>query len=222
EGSYRWYEDAAGNRPAVGSTATGSAFTTPALPGTTTYYVSLVTAGCESARVPVVATVLPGPAADAGADVVIREGESTRLRATGGTHYEWWPASSLDNPAAAEPLASPATTTLYHVAVRDANGCRAEDTVRVTVRHDVAVPNAFTPNDDGTNDRWEIANIGQYPDCKVEIFNRWGAKVYESRGYATPWDGTLDGKPLPMTTYFYVIDLRDGMKPRVGPVSVIR
>ncbi len=222
EGSYRWYENATATQPIGGNAATGSSFTTPGLPGTTTYYVSAAAAGCESTRVPVAATILPLPVADAGPDASIREGQSIRLRASGGTRYEWWPATGLDNPNVAEPLASPAVTTVYHVTVRDDKGCEATGTVRVIVRNEVVVPNAFTPNGDGTNDSWEIANLAQYPNCKVEIFNRWGSKVYESRGYATPWDGTMDGKALPMTTYFYVIDLHDGTKPRVGPVSVIR
>jgi gliding motility-associated-like protein len=67
------------------------------------------------------------------------------------------------------------------------------------------IPNVFSPNGDGTNDKWDIAGLRGVTNCTVEIFNRWGQLVYNSHGYNNPWDGTWKGKPVPVATYYYVI-----------------
>jgi len=84
---------------------------------------------------------------------------------------------------------------------------------------DIVIYNLVTPNGDGKNDYFIIDNIKNYPNNKVEIFNRWGARVYETRGYDPKGDGssnvfrgysegkvTVDkGSKLPSGTYYYVI-----------------
>lgn len=73
--------------------------------------------------------------------------------------------------------------------------------------------NAFSPNGDGRNDRWEIENIGlpEFSDNRVEIFNRWGAVVWSGRNYNNRdvvWAGeTAGGNPLPDGTYFYIAEV---------------
>lgn len=75
---------------------------------------------------------------------------------------------------------------------------------------DPVIPTMITPNYDGKNDLFVIANLEKiYPECHVVIFNRWGSVVFESTGYETPWDGTFKGEPLPMGTYYYNIELND-------------
>ena len=113
----------------------------------------------------------------------------------------------------------------YGVTVTDANMCQISDTV--TVKSDrpqcLEIPSAFSPNGDGVNDRWEIGKVELYPDVVVEIYNRWGELLYRSsRGYTDPWDGTRRGKPLPMDSYYYVIDLHNGTKPITGNVTIVR
>ena len=85
-------------------------------------------------------------------------------------------------------------------------------------------PTVITPNNDGKNDLFVINFIEQiYPDLQVTIFNRWGSIVFESTGYEVPWDGTYNGEPLPMGTYFYRIELNDSEeKVYTGPISIIR
>lgn len=83
------------------------------------------------------------------------------------------------------------------------------------------IPNTFTPNGDGINDTWDIKNLSYYVDCSVNIFTRWGQKIYSSVGYAIPWDGTYKGALLPTGTYYYVIDLKNGMTPLSGFVAII-
>jgi gliding motility-associated-like protein len=56
----------------------------------------------------------------------------------------------------------------------------------------------------------------------VEVFNRYGQMVYTSNGYGTAWDGHSKGKPLPVGTYYYIIQLKNGFKPLNGSVTIIR
>ena len=78
-------------------------------------------------------TVFPRPNADAGPtrQVCIGAGNGVQLQASGGMRYSWLPATGLNNPSIANPLANPERTTLYTVTVTDGNGCTATDTVRV-------------------------------------------------------------------------------------------
>jgi len=85
-------------------------------------------------------------------------------------------------------------------------------------------PTVITPNLDGKNDLFVIDYLNDlYPKCRVSIFNRWGSIVYESTGYADPWNGTYKNEDLPMGTYFYKIELNDDNNTNYnGPISIIR
>lgn len=83
-------------------------------------------------------------------------------------------------------------------------------------------PNAFSPNNDGSNDTWIIASLDNYPGCTLQVYNRHGQSVFSSRGYTTPWDGTRKGKQLPAGTYYYVIGLTPDLKKLSGAVTIIR
>ena len=86
----------------------------------------------------------------------------------------------------------------------------------------LVIPTGFTPDNDMVNDTWEIIGIDQYPDCQVDIFNKWGNKIFSSKGYNEFWDGTYNGKPLPISTYYYVIVLNDGSTPLKGTITIIK
>lgn len=84
------------------------------------------------------------------------------------------------------------------------------------------IPNAFSPNGDNINDKWIIRGLKDYDNCTVEIFTRYGREVFRSTGYQRPWDGTYNGSPMPVGTYYYLIDLRNGEKPLSGPLTLLR
>jgi gliding motility-associated-like protein len=86
----------------------------------------------------------------------------------------------------------------------------------------IVIPNTFTPNGDGINDTWDIKFLDLFINCSVDIFTRWGQKVYTSTGYTIPWDGTYKGTQLPTGTYYYIINLQNGMTPLSGFVAIIR
>jgi large repetitive protein len=151
--------------------------------------------------------------ANAGADQMISPGESTTLNGSGtaGGTFLWTPSTSLSSASSATPTASPNSTTTYLLTVT-ANGCTATDDVIIVVSTLISAPNTFTPNSDGTNDRWEISRIENFANCKVTVYDRWGQKVFNTVGYtnSNAWDGTNNGLKLPASTYFYVIDLNSG------------
>lgn len=67
------------------------------------------------------------------------------------------------------------------------------------------IPNAFTPNNDGTNDAFKIQNFSIQKLIEFKVFNRWGTILYETANAGEGWDGTYHGKPQPMGVYGYVI-----------------
>gem|GEM_PF-3271825 len=81
---------------------------------------------------------------------------------------------------------------------------------------DMVIPNGFSPNGDGVNDVLEIVGLELYPDNKIEIYSRWGRKIYEQESYQNDWNGIplvagfLGGDRVPVGTYFMVLDLGDG------------
>jgi gliding motility-associated-like protein len=113
----------------------------------------------------------------------------------------------------------------YVAAVTDANQCVTSDTVIVgyTFESCLVIPNAFSPNSDGFNDQWVIEGLELYPNAEMRIFDRWGSRVFYSPNAADdPWDGTFDGKTLPIDSYHYIIDLHNDQKPLTGNVTIVR
>ena len=84
------------------------------------------------------------------------------------------------------------------------------------------IPNAFSPNNDGINDKWEIKYLNDYPAALVTVFDRYGQPVYNSSGTYIPWDGTFKGSPLPIGTYYYIISPGNGRKVLSGSVTLLR
>ncbi|SFE41281.1 gliding motility-associated C-terminal domain-containing protein [Chitinophaga sp. CF118] len=84
------------------------------------------------------------------------------------------------------------------------------------------IPNVFSPNGDGINDRWNLDGLKARPGCLVEVYNRWGQTVYRSEGYILGWDGTRQGKLVSPGTYYYVIKTAPGEKTYTGWVLLLR
>lgn len=89
------------------------------------------------------------------------------------------------------------------------------------------IPTAFTPNNDGANDRWEIqapmGNSGSdFADAHIRVFDKSGVMVFDANGLGNAWDGTYQGKHLPVDTYYYTIDLKQQQKRYKGIVAILR
>ena len=113
----------------------------------------------------------------------------------------------------------------YLVWVTDASKCRENALIDLTLDYPpFQIPNAFTPNGDGINEKWEIAALKDFPECELKIFNRSGKLIWWSEtGYPVPWDGTdKSGTILPVGSYYYLVWLRSDLKPLKGSVSILR
>ena len=91
-------------------------------------------------------------------------------------------------------------------------GC---DTARVRIQGLCTGPrvyNGFSPNGDGVNDYFHIDGVGRYGPNTLWVFNRWGEVVLYTTGYKNDWDGTWRGRPLPVGTYFYLLEYGDGQR----------
>ena len=182
--------------------------------------------GCTNYKEQVLA-VYPKPGVNAGPDKFVLEGGTIQLTpaANAGVPvtYSWSPTQYLNNPNISNPLViNPQSDMTYTLTVTTANGCSSSDNVFVKLLKAVVIPNIFSPNGDGIHDKWVIEYLESYPGATVDIYNRYGQHVYRKIGYTTPWDGTVNGKPVPVGTYYYVIDPKNGRKVIAGYVDVIR
>lgn len=86
----------------------------------------------------------------------------------------------------------------------------------------VTVNDVITPNGDGDNDYWVLENISYTEGCNVQVFNRWGAQVFETDGYDNTWGGTSEGgEVLAEGVYYYIIQCNDNVSFR-GYITIVR
>lgn len=165
------------------------------------------------------------PTVNAGPDRFILEGGNGQLMASAtGSNltYLWTPARNLNDPSVLQPIAAPVDDITYTLKVTSAEGCTSSDQVNIKVLKSPSVPNVFTPNGDGINDHWEIKYLDSYPGATVEIYNRYGQLVFQSKAYNKPWDGIYKGNPLPAGTYYYIINPKNGRQQMSGFVDIVR
>lgn len=109
------------------------------------------------------------------------------------------------------------TYTVTYVIVNEV-GCTDTISQVVKVIDGIIIPNAFSPNGDGTNDVFKIGNLEAYNNPNLRIYNRWGLLLYQNDNYQNDWDGG----ELPDGTYFYVLLLPDEQKDFKGTVFLAR
>ncbi len=136
--------------------------------------------------------------------------------------FLWEPNTYLDSTTIAYPTTTPLDDITYQLTVTGKGNCSASDTVFVKLLRKPIIPNAFSPNGDGINDRWEIRYLTNYPNCEIKVFDRNGQPVFSSIGYNIPWDGTINGNPVPIGTYYYIINPKNGRATMSGSVTIIR
>ncbi|MFH2143584.1 MAG: gliding motility-associated C-terminal domain-containing protein, partial [Bacteroidota bacterium] len=115
----------------------------------------------------------------------------------------------------------------YEFTVTDFNSCidTAEYVLSGGTESCLIIPTFFSPNGDGINDKWEIRGIQFFPEIEIEIFSRWGDVIFEysgsGNGYMSDqWDGTHNGKELPISSFVYILTLNDGNDPIQGIVTI--
>ncbi|RFM28770.1 T9SS type B sorting domain-containing protein [Deminuibacter soli] len=197
-----------------------------AVPDSTQHYILSVTNGHCTDTAGTTIQVYQKPIADVGQDITMFEGDTASLHAqVWGTNvsWQWNPLVAIDNPQSLQPVVHPAADTSYTLTVHSNEGCgTAYDAVFVRVYKKVHIPNTFSPNGDNINDDWRIQELATYPEAVLTVFNRYGQAVYNSKGYNKPWNGTYNGQPLPVGTYYYVIDLKNKTQKLTGWVMILK
>lgn len=163
---------------------------------------------------------------DAGPSITVPEGtvvplQHAQANAAVGVTFRWSPAEDFVNPDLLNASLIARRDGVYTLTA-NSTYCTATDQLSVRVIKAINPPNAFSPNGDNINDTWVIADLVLYPNAVVEVFNRYGQPVYRSSGYGTPWNGSYNGAPLPIGTYYYVIRLQPGSKPISGSVTILK
>ncbi len=172
-------------------------------------------------------SVKPNPILSVTSTYRVFKDESRRLNVGGRDNsysYLWTPPTFLNNDTIAEPISTPDKSITYTLTVRDSNNCLFVDSSRIIYTEKIEIPSGLSPNGDGVNDTWSIEILEEFPNAKVQVFNRWGELLFEqNNGYNKEWDGTFEGKALPIGTYYYIIDLKsDRLDPITGPITIVR
>ncbi|MDI1356288.1 MAG: gliding motility-associated C-terminal domain-containing protein [bacterium] len=138
--------------------------------------------------------------------------------------HTWSPAKYLDDAFAQNPVTNNTVNVTFTVSVSFGINCLYSDTVQVLMLPEIIISSGFSPNGDGKNDYWIIDYIHEFPENTVEIYNRWGERLFISKGYSIPFDGKYKGNDLPVGTYYYVINLNNTIynKPYTGPLTIFR
>ncbi len=123
-----------------------------------------------------------------GGDTIICDGQTLLLRPGNFASYRWQDGS-------ANPTFLVTQTGRYYVDVTNAEGCSGTDTINVTVKcYGVHFPNSFTPNGDGRNDTFgPVGDLSFLMNYRLDIFNRWGQKVFSAQNPYDKWDGKVKG-----------------------------
>ncbi|UYQ93512.1 PKD domain-containing protein [Chitinophaga horti] len=163
----------------------------------------------------------------AGNDTIIAKGQLFTLQGSGGDKFTWWPSDGLSSPNVRDPQVSGNEDITYVLRVDNVQGCFGYDTINVKyyAGPELYIPNAFSPNGDGQNDRFRFIPVGFQQYNFFRIFNRWGELVYNSIDFRMGWDGNINGRPSKPDTYLWIlegIDLYGNKILRKGTVTLLR
>ena len=216
-----------------GTLSTDSALThTYTAPGTYDVFLSVISAqGCTADTLLVDAITVEGVligSINATPEPTDTEHTDVLLDGTGsqGDIVTWlWDLGVADPATANTPtvLANfPAEPGEYPVllVVTSAAGCidTVRTVVRITLPGVIEMPNVFSPNGDGVNDRF-VPVIYQGTGARLEVFNRWGQSVFTTRSVEQGWSG----QGFPDGTYYYVVTLDDERRENLtGHVTLLR
>jgi len=204
--NYTYYSDAALQSQVSNFNAVGS---------TGTYYVKAVNAGgCQTvATIHVKINPLPVLKITDPADGSLTTASLTSAAITAGSdaglRFNYFTDAGLTTPLS-DPDHVTQSGVFYILATNPVTGCVIKGSVKILLNTaSLFIPTLFTPNGDGINDTFVIKGIESYPDNNLEIFNRWGNKVFAANGYGLSqknWNGSglLEG------TYYYVLKVRSG------------
>ena len=130
-----------------------------------------------------------------------------------GSSYRWLPSTGSCDTCPQVTITPSKTIEQYTCIIGTAEGCT--DTCNYTIHTEgifgtIYVPNAFTPNNDGNNDVFQILgnNISL---VRLQLFNRWGERVFDTPNINTPWNGYYKDQLQPSGIYIYTVTYFSGI-----------
>jgi gliding motility-associated-like protein len=179
-------------------------------------------AGC-SATDSVQVTLSPMPVVDLGPDTALC-GSNTLILDAGnpGATYLWSTGETTPEIQVYPGMGNISVEVTYAGVCNETGGISILPCGGSEILSDI--PNLFTPNGDGVNDTWFFYESAVFPEMVVEIYDRWGKRVYISEpGYPEPWDGrSMHGTEMPMDSYHYIIKPGEGYQEVVGTITIVR
>ncbi len=192
----------------------------------TMYTVDVSSDGFCGAKETIFVKVNPNPNVTAGRDTTINLDQPMFLSATGTGTMTWTDGEAIMCSVCPNSQIFPQRNSCYTIETINEFGCKAKDEmcIEVTIDFGIWVPNAFTPNGDGINDEFLMSGYN-VSDVGMEIFDRWGEKLFTSKELTTGWQGTFKGQPCEQAVYVYKITYKglDGKKVnKTGHVTLNR
>jgi gliding motility-associated-like protein len=189
------------------------------------YLITTNIGNCAAVYDTIQASIVPAPKVDAGVDkIIFLNDRYTLTPVVTGTNlrFEWTPTTDMLDNRVKNAVITGKNNITYRLTVTGDGSCIAYDEIFIKVLKPISIPNIFSPNGDGIHDTWELPELINYQNATVEIYTRGGMKIFSSVGYAKPWDGTYNGGPVPVATYYYIVNTRYNNQVFSGSVTVIR
>ena len=180
---------------------------------------NIAATSCRTASSPIMITVLDEPQTALFAKAQICTNDSLLLNPGPFDTYLWQDGSS-------QPVYIVHKAGVYPVTVTNACGSGRVETTVTERSCEILFPTAFTPNKDGKNDIFKGLNLLSTGTFRLQIYNRWGQKVFETADYTKGWDGTLHGEPAATGMYIWYCEMGNlqgsSRKQLKGTVILIR
>lgn len=196
-----------------------------------TYYVTVTDAfGCSASASSPVVTVIPSLAFTIFPDTSLELGNSITLGAdidlngSSVDSFFWFPDVFISCANCESPVVTPAENQRYYLTVVSSDSCISTDSlsIRIILPDAYAIPNAFSPNNDGKNDKFYILKASGVTVKEFKVFNRWGQLLHDA---PTPWNGYYKDAPqdIGAYTYLFILQLFDGREVKEpGTVTLVR
>jgi gliding motility-associated-like protein len=179
-------------------------------------------------------SVSAAPAVNAGPDTMLIGGTSYTMQPSYSNDvksYKWQPDRYLSCSDCPRPIVTPAQAVTYTLTAVNQYGCISTDTVNIKIscaESKIHIPNAFTPNQDGLNEKFGIRGMGIREIKYFRIYNRFGQLIFEKRNFDLgdplgDWDGTYKGKPVDPGSYIYMTEMscNENSFTRKGTVTIL-
>lgn len=159
---------------------------------------------CSSTAQVVLNKVVPKPSSFLPADQFLCTGNVLKIKVDGFKDYLWSTGSKNNNLEIRQP-------GNYYLTVTSFDFCTGTDTIKIAELDCAAVniPNAFTPNGDGKNDYFKPALNVEFNDYQMQIFNRLGQRIFQTKTIDQSWDGAFKMQPQPAGSYVYQVTFRN-------------